>query len=656
MTSDRAHDPLTVVPGGAKDDGARGCTRREFVAATLAAPAVASGLLDRAAAADGVRVASPDGAVELRVLTDDPSRLRWSVSLRGRPVVEPSPLGVVVDGVDLGAGVAVGRADAYRADERYPWRGVHAVAVNRYRGARIPLRHAASGTELTLDVRVFDDGVAVRHVVPGRGSRVPDEAIAFVLPAGATVWSHDLRGHYEGSYERRDVGEVPAGQWAAPPMTVKLPGGAGYAAITESAVIDYAGMALQATGDRAFAARLGHAHPASYPYTLRYGEENAACLAKPAPVDGTITTPWRVVMLGRDLDALVNCDLVHDLAPPPDARLFPRGMRTDWVRPGRAVWKYLDGGGENTLAVAKEFSRLAGELGFEYQVLEGFWSRFSEAELRELVEYSRRQGVGLWLWKHSRDLRDAEARRAFLDHARDVGAVGVKLDFFDHEAREVMDLYRVLLREAAERRLMVNFHGADKPAGEARTWPNELTREAVSGMERRSTPAWAPHDTTLPFTRLLAGHMDFTPTLFGERRRETSWAHQIANAAVLGGPLLTYGAHPRALLDNPAAEMIRAIPAVWDETRVLAPSAIGELAVLARRAGGRWFLAITNGAAPRTLDVPLAFLPRGRHDALLVGDVADDAAAVRVERARLRRGDAVRVDLRAGGGFIGRFG
>jgi alpha-glucosidase len=635
------------------------CTRREFVAAALATPAIASTLLGRAAAADGARVTSPDGGVELRVLADDPSRLRWAVSFRGRPVLDPSPLGIVVDGVDLGAGATAGRADAYRADERFPWRGVHSTATNRYRGARLALRHAPSGTDFTLDARVFDGGVAVRFVVPGQGTRVPDEAIAFVLPAGATVWSHDLRGHYEGSYERRDVSEVPAGQWAAPPVTFKLPAGAGYAAITESAVIDYAGMALQATGDRTFAARLGHAHPASYPYTLRYGEENAKRLAQPAPTTGTITTPWRVVMIGRDLDALVNCDLVHDLAPPPDPRLFPQGIRTAWLRPGRAVWKYLDGGGENTLAVAKEFSRLAGELGFEYQVVEGFWSRFTEAELRELVDYSRQQGrgVGIWLWKHSRDLRTPEERRAFLDHVRDVGAVGVKLDFFDHEAREVMDLYRVLLREAAERKLMVNFHGANKPAGEARTWPNEMTREAVSGMERRSTPAWAPHDTTLPFTRLLAGHMDFTPTLFGERRKETSWAHQIANAAVLGGPLLTYGAHPRALLDNPAVEMIRSIPATWEETRVLPPSEIGELAVLARRAaGGQWFVAVVNGAAPRMLDVPLAFLSRGAHDALLVRDVADDPAAVRVERSRATRGDTLRVALRPAGGFIGRFG
>jgi alpha-glucosidase len=111
---------------------------------------------------------------------------------------------------------------------------------------------------------------------------------------------------------------------------------------------------------------------------------------------------------------------------------------------------------------------------------------------------------------------------------QNVGAVGVKLDFFDHEAKEVMDLYRACLEGAAEHHLMVNFHGANKPTGESRTWPNELNREAVSGMERRSMQAWARHDATIPFTRMLAGHLDFTPMLFGERRRETSWPHQIS--------------------------------------------------------------------------------------------------------------------------------
>jgi len=153
---------------------------------------------------------------------------------------------------------------------------------------------------------------------------------------------------------------------------------------------------------------------------------------------------------------------------------------------------------------------------------------------------------------------------------------------------------------------------------------------------------------------MLAGPMDFTPMLFGERRRETSWAHQIATAATFTAPLLVYGAHPRTILDNPAVELIKSIPTVWDETRVL-PSEIGELSALARRRGRQWFLVIANGPAARSVDVPLAFLGGGGHEALLVGDEPEDPAAVRVVTRTLRRQDSLKIDLRPAGGFVARF-
>jgi alpha-glucosidase len=166
---------------------------------------------------------------------------------------------------------------------------------------------------------------------------------------------------------------------------------------------------------------------------------------------------------------------------------------------------------------------------------------------------------------------------------------------------------------------------------------------------------WARHNTTLPFTRLLAGPADYTPVLFGERRRETSWAHQVASAAVLTSPLLVYAAHPQSLLTNPAVEMIKSIPSVWDETIVLPPSEIGELAAFARRSGDRWFLAVLNGPEARTLRLPLSFLGDGNYRALSIGDRDDDPAAVKREDATVAKDGAIDVRLRAGGGLIARF-
>ena len=526
---------------------------------------------------------------------------------------------------------------------------MHSQAVNRANGARLDVRHAASNTSYTIDVRVSDDSAAVRYVVPGQGSRVPDAAMGFNVPAGTVVWSHGLGDHYEAVYEKRRVEEVPEGDWAAPPVTFKLPGDTGYAAIAEADLRNYAGMALQSDGRGGYLERLGHAHPPNYPFKLRFGDDNITRLSVAASVDGPIVTPWRVVIVGRDLNTLVNSDAIHNLCPPPDKTLFPRGMQTPWLRPGRAVWRYLDGG-ESSIAGIKEFSRLAGELGFEHQIIEGQWQKWSAAELRDVVEYSKARGVDIWVWRHRNTLGDAAKRRDLFAMLQQAGVKGVKVDFLDHEAKEVIDLYQAILRDAAAHQLMINFHGANKPAGEPRTWPNEMTREAIYGLEHKRMEAWGAFNATFPFVRMLAGHADYTPLVLGERRRETSWAHQIASAVILTSPVLVYGGNPASLLSNPAVEMIKSIPSVWDETRVLPSSEIGELALFARRSGNRWFIAAMNGPTRRTLTIDLGFLPRGSYQALIVRDKMEDSGAVEIETRTVS--GSMEIPVRASGGAV----
>jgi len=602
-----------------------------------------------------ISVASPNAAIRLELSVRSQNRLSYRITMHDRPVVELSRAGIIVNGVNLGDGVSVTGVEPTRHDEQYRTRGVHSIAIDRYNGATVRLLHEPTGTRYSMEIRTFDDGVAFRFVVPAANAtdtRVPDEATVFNFPPRSTVWYHDLDGHYEGVHERKDVEDVAEGEWAAPPVTAKLPDSSGYASITEAALAGYAGMVLQTDHRGGFAARLAHAAPASYPYRLRYPALDVRRLEMAASISGEIATPWRVVLAGRDLNALVNNDIISNLSPKPNTTLFPRGIDTDWVKPGRAVWRYLDGG-ENTFEGIKSFSDLAGQLGFEYQVVEGLWRRWTDDQLRELVAYSNTRKVGLLLWVHSRDIQNRDVRRALFQRLHDFGIAGVKIDFFDHEAKEVIDLYQAILRDTAELHLLVDFHGANKPTGESRTWPNELTREGVYGLEHRA-PSWAQHNTTLPFTRYLAGHGDFTPVVFGDRRRETSWPHQIATAAIFTSPLLVYGAHPQSLLDNPAVDVIKALPSTWDETIVLPGSAIGELAAFARRKGDDWFIAALNGAEARTLRVDLKFLGPAAYTATLVRDDPDTAAAEHIEHATLSRQRSLTLTLRAGGGFIGR--
>jgi alpha-glucosidase len=608
-----------------------------------------------------VQVASPDGKVTF-ALGSNPERLTWSATLNGTAVIEPSSLDMRVDGYDLSSGVIFNSLETYSIDETYPWHGARSVAVNRCNGAKVSLTHDLSQMPYVLEIRVFNDGVAYRHVVAGDADavRVPDERSTFILPAGATVWYHDLDGHYEAEYDRQDIAEVKAGQWAGPPVTFQLAGNAGYGSITEANLVNYAGMGLESDGRRSWIVGLGHRQPINYPYELRYGRDEAKRLAALASVSGTITTPWRVVLAARDLHALVNSDILPNLCPPADPKYFPQGMKTPWVEPSLCVWDYVDRnyvprGDASQFDRMKDFSRMAGQIGARYHILEGFAYGWSDEQVQEFVEYSRRQGVRVLFWRHSRDLRTPERREEFFSRLHRLGMAGAKIDFLDHEAKETVDLYEELLKKAAEYQCVIDFHGANKPTGRLRTWPNAMLYEAVRGMESSGLKLRARHETILPFTRYLAGPTDYTTMIFTERRRDSTWAHQIACLATFHSPILTIAAHPQSVLDNPAVDVIKSIKAVWDETIVLPESKIGELSIFARRSGDMWMLAVMNGGPGQTIRVPLSFLGDGPYKASLVRDSREKADAVVLEEHTLQRSDTLTIEMADGGGFVARF-
>lgn len=622
---------------------------------------------------DTQKILSPDGNLAF-IVSLHSGRLMHSLLFKGTPVIEASPLGLVLDNTDIGKGVSIGKPESFEKNETYSWRGNHSKAIDHYKGVRIPVRHGGTRTTYTLEIQVYNDGAAFRYIVPGKDNRLLNsEATSFMIPAGSTIWYHGLASmHYEEKHKKADVGAITAEEWVAPPMTIKLPDGLGYAAISESGIIgnsgkNFPGMALHADGQRGFSVRFGHEHPANYPYVLRYKQEDHDRLTAAPGFSGSIDSPWRVILVGENLNQLFNSNIINTVAPAPDPKLFPKGFDENWMKPGRSVWGYLTDE-PRTLEGMKNLSRLAGELGFEYHTVEGHWARWSEKEQKELVDYSNQHNVKLIFWKHSRDLRDPKNRHEFFKHLHELGVAGAKIDFFDHEAKEIIDLYAACLREAAEYKLILDFHGANKPAGEVRTWPNEMAREGVFGMEFRGP--WAKHNTTIPFTRMLAGHIDYTVIAFGERRSETSETHQLASALVLQSPLLIFAEHPQRLLDHEAVELIKQIPSVWDETIVLPASEIGEVAAFARRSGDKWFVAVMNGEEEKNITIDLSFLGDGDYKAMMVHDKKPEMAMVSLIRSRKTFGnqkgvnvieatagrrESLFVELISGGGFVAVF-
>ncbi len=603
-----------------------------------------------AMAADTTVVNSPDGRIQFKLFQLNHS-LAYRIEFNRIAVLANSFLVFSLNDVEITEVAKIGTARINKINETYSWLGVHSLARNQCNSAEILINTKNS---YNLNIRVFNDGVAFRFVIPGAANegRIPDEATVFNLPSGSFLWYHDMEMHYEGVHVKKKINEVKDSEWVAPPATFKLPQGI-YASITEAALENYPGMTMQANGKNGLVIKLPQHVPTNYPYRLRYSPEDTTRLKQPASINGTITTPWRVILIG-DLNTLVNSDIINNLNPSPDLKLFPKGNQTEWIKPGRAVWKYLNGGGDGTLEVMKHFTDGAAALGFEHNILEGFWTRWTDAQLKELVDYSKQKGVGIWLWKHSKSLRNPASRDSFFRKCSELGITGAKIDFFDHEAKEVIDLYTDILKEASRYHLLLDFHGANKPTGLSRTYPNEMTVEAVKGMEASKLMDRATHETTIPFTRYLAGPAEYTVMLFNERRRNTTWAHQIASAAILSAPLLTYATNPDTILVNPAVEIIKSIPSTWDETIVLPPSEIGELAVYARRKGSNWFLAVMNGVEPKKIKIPLKFL-KGNYKALIAKDDGNNSASLIMENKNYTTNDAIELDLVSGGGFIGRF-
>ena len=606
-------------------------------------------------AAQIVSIKSPDNKIVLNIKSDN-GQLLFNVKKGETTVLEDSPMAFSSDEKKFII-AHLHSPEYYKVDETYPIRGIHSLAINKANGMKVKIADKKNNTLFAIDARAYNDGIAFRFLVKGTPTDryIPKESTVFKLPLGSYIYYHDMYAHYEGIHKKQVIDCVSKGEWAAPPVTIELPQKQGYACITESALRNYPGMSLQADGECGLVVRLGHEQPAGYPFAHDYSLEEAKRLSEPAVITGDIITPWRTVIITSDLNELVNTDLITNLSPAPDKKLFPEGVNTEWIKPGRSVWCWLDGG-QRTLEGMKEFSKLAGELGFEYNTVDAFWYRWTDMQIKELVDYSAQFGVKIWLWRHGRDLRDPQKRKEFFDRCQRLGIVGVKLDAFSHESKEFIDLYQACLKEAAEHKLMLNIHGSDKPTGEVRSWPNEMSREGIRGLEYgKNQYEWATHNTTLPFTRLVAGAGDYTPMVFGDRKLDTSWVHQIATALIFNSSVIFFGAHPQTILDNPAVDIIKDISAVWDETIVLPCSEIGKIAAFARRSGDTWFLAVVNGKEAQTIQFPLSFLGEGWYEATVLNDRTTDAGAIKIERAFCRNSDSLTGYMRNGGGYIVRF-
>ncbi|WP_161554829.1 glycoside hydrolase family 97 protein [Ereboglobus luteus] len=615
---------------------------------------------------------SPDGKsrAELTVGAETGGAPVYRVEFDGRAVTKDAAMGISVDGVDFGAGSKVVSSGTGRVVEKFPTRGNHREVTLTFNELAISLRDQSSGRDWRIEARMSNDAFAWRYVVPvkkeARGL-VKGEASEFRPVDNCRVWlaerpnSWKLKS-YAGYWMRAEWGELPkiskAGPVQCPPLVVELPAiragekADGWLVFTEAGLRNYSGMRLRASG-RADGGGVS---------TIADFTEGADGFF----VEGDVVSPWRVVKFARSLDSLVDTtDLLEALSPAADAALFANSDA--WVRSGRVTWHWWSKRRAGTPAEETHMMECAAKLGFEYSLVDEGWLKWDDpwARVRELTAAGKKRGVGILLWRHMRDVMNPENGyadlRAYFDKLVESGVAGVKIDFFNAESKAMVDLQEAIMREGAKRKLLVLFHGCQKPTGETRTWPNQLSREGIRGLELNGMaegPITAEHNCALPFTRLAAGPGDYTPLGFSDPG-ETTWAHQLASAVVLLSPLQVIAEYPPMLLEDercaPALDLIKALPVEWDETRVLAPSAIGRCVVMARRLGDEWWVGVLNTDARKIDALDLGFLGGGKYGVVMISNGTGGQPLKRTEIARVTKKSVIPLALSQNDGVVLRF-
>lgn len=471
-----------------------------------------------------------------------------------------------------------------------------------------------------IEIRIFDQGIAYRYRVDkeSASNHILGEKSSWMIPARTRVWYFERNNHwklksYAGEWLSTTIEQLTAdserGSVQGKPLVFEFENGT-YGLLAESGLFNYSGMRYEVLPGNMLKANF-------------YENEKGFTL------EGNVSSPWRLAFVADDLTQLVNLQsIVTSLNPEADTGLF---ADRSWIKPGRSVWSWWSNS-TGTPEIQKQMVDYAKELDFEYVLIDADWELWRNKwdSLADICQYGKDSDVKTWVWKHSNELNfsrdDYVVMQNFMDSLVQVGVAGIKVDFMNGEDKTLIDFDEAVLRHAAKRKLLVNFHGIQTATGEVKRYPNELTREGIRGLElnvHSEGPITASHNAALPFTRFVLGHGDYTPLTF-TAVGETTWAHQLATLVLFTSPLQVIAENPEILLKHPAVKdalpLIRQIPTVWDETVVLSGSKIGELAIMARRKGDDWYIGVLNGGERKSVEIDLTTIGTSYENAVLYRD------------------------------------
>ncbi|MCG8526082.1 MAG: glycoside hydrolase family 97 protein [Opitutales bacterium] len=586
------------------------------------------------------------------------------------------------DGTIIGDEVEV--IEVIRTSHDETWqpvvKGRRAEIIDHYEQIEVKLLDHSLGVkqprEFSIIVRAYDDGVAFKYIVEGRNKKeqigLIEENTEFRIQENPVCWAADYLSfvsHQEQPFDKKLLGEIPSDAFIGSPLLIQMPEDQGYMAITEGALVDssafYLCGAAPTVKTNAVRTKIS-TYQGKSPKVLQVGR---------------LESSWRVVMLAEKLTDLFTNDIILNLNEPCAIE------DPSWIDSGKMAWDHWWSGGVvmNTETI-KEYIQLAADMGWKYQLIDWQWygqydratanmlTMNPDVNMDEVRQFAKEKGVKLWLWLYWTDVNREDGYLEAFKQFEEWGISGIKIDFMRRDDQWMVNWYHKIVKAAADHKLMVDFHGAYKPTGWRRTYPNLMTREGVLGQEysKWSELVTPEHNCTILYTRNLLGEMDYTPGGFLNHHPETfkmarieggrshvmgTRAHNLALFVVYESPITCVCDHPTSYEGEPGVDLLKEIPTVWDET-VAIDGAVGEFGIIAKRSGDTWYLGAIGNSEPRELEVDLSFLPEGRYQTkqwVDGPDASEDATDLSVSEAIVNAGSRLELKFARGGGAVAKF-
>ncbi len=617
-------------------------------------------------------VSSPDGTIRASFSIDEQGKPMYAVTCADKSVIKPSEMGLVRnDGSFAEKLTQIKASDVEAVKDTYDmFEGKKKHCVYQANRRVFTVKNPV-GETMDIVFQVSDDGVAFRYAFPQTSDKaysVQREKTAFAFAPDTVSWLHPMQPGKSGweqtqpSYEEHYEIEKPVGRpsptgagWCLPALFKTADGI--WALICDSDVNE-SYCAVRLANDSA-----GGVYHVAFPHPKEHRGEID-------PVEPQIqlpfASPWRVLIIGRTLNTVVESTLMTDVAAP--CKL----AKTDFIKPGKASWHWLRyGDSSSTPDTVQRFLDFAVQMHWQYVLVDDGWDKnIGYEKMAEFVRQADAKNIGVILWYNSNGswnnapmtpknkMHESKIRREEFARLQQMGVRGVKIDFFGGDKQATMKLYLDIFKDAADYGILVNCHGATIPRGWQRTYPNLVSMEAVRGMEyntfeQENADQEPQHCCVLPFTRNAIGSMDYTPTVLDPKIRgthlRTTPAFEIALAVIFESGIQHFGLVPdeMKLMSDEVKTYLQNVPTVWDETRLI-DGYPGKCVIMARRSNDTWYIAGINGQnEPKNFAVDLSVLGRIGQNRTLITDGPDRSFA-----SQPMESQKVDVKIQPNGGFV----